>query len=117
MLIFIEYPPCSTCQKAKKFLKEHHIEFTSRHIVENTPTVKELTTWIYQSQLPIKKFFNTSGMLYREMQLKDKLETMSDEEKITLLSQHGMLIKRPLLISDNLVFVGFKKEHYESLLK
>lgn len=114
-MLFIEYPPCSTCKKAKKFLTDHHIAFEARHIVENNPSYEELTLWHKQSQLPLKKFFNTSGKLYKEMQLKDKLKDMSEEEQLQLLASNGMLVKRPLLIHENTVLVGFKEEDYQSL--
>lgn len=108
--IFIEYPKCSTCKKAKKWLEEKNIEFEDRHIIEQTPTVKELTEWIKKSELDIKKWFNTSGMKYKELNLKEKLSNMSDKEKIELLASDGMLIKRPILISDKGIFVGFKED-------
>lgn len=113
--VYIEYPKCSTCQKAKKFLKSQNIELQERHIVTNTPTTEELKLWISLSGLPIKKFFNTSGNVYKEMQLKDKLDGMSDDDKIALLSNDGMLIKRPLLIGKDRVIVGFKEADYLSL--
>ncbi len=115
--IFIEYPKCSTCQKAKKWLIENKIEFKDRNIVEETPTIKELEQWIKISGIEIKKWFNTSGLKYKELNLKDKLSNMSDEEKIKLLSSDGMLIKRPLLISDNQIYIGFKEETWKGLLK
>ena len=106
---FICYPKCSTCQKAKKWLDEHNIDYTERHIVETNPTYDELKEWYSKSGLPLKKFFNTSGLLYKEMQLKDKLPTMSEEEQLSLLATNGMLVKRPLLVKDNMVLVGFKE--------
>ena len=115
--IFIEYPKCSTCQKAKKWLIENKIEFKDRNIVEETPTIKELEQWIKISGIEIKKWFNTSGLKYKELNLKDKLSNMSDEEKIKLLANDGMLIKRPLLISDDQIYIGFKEENWKSLLK
>lgn len=114
-LLFIEYPKCSTCQKAKKCLIQNKMDFIDRHIVEETPTKDELKEWIKRSELSIQKFFNTSGNLYKELHLKDKLPQMSDDEKLTLLSQHGMLIKRPLLVSDHDVLVGFKEESYQKM--
>lgn len=115
--LFIEYPKCSTCRKAKKWLEENNIKFEDRHIVENNPTKEELTEWIKRSGLPIKKFFNTSGMLYREMNLKDKVKIGDFEELVDVLSTNGMLIKRPLLVSDNFVLVGFKEQEWsENLL-
>ena len=111
--IFIEYPKCSTCKKAKKWLKENEIKFVERNIVTQTPTIEELTTWIEKSGQEIKKWFNTSGLKYKELKLKDKLNTMSDREKIELLASDGMLIKRPILISDKGIFIGFKQEIWE----
>lgn len=112
--LLIEYPKCTTCQKAKKWLNEHKIEFTDRHIVEQRPKEEELKAWIALSGLPIKKFFNTSGMLYKEMNLKEKLPRMSQEEQIRLLASNGMLVKRPLLISDASVLVGFRPDAWET---
>ncbi|AKL96406.1 transcriptional regulator, Spx/MgsR family [Clostridium aceticum] len=114
--LFLLYPKCSTCQKAKKWLEEKGIEYEERHIVEENPTSEELKNWIPSSGLPIKKFFNTSGILYKEMKLKDKLPTMTDEEKIELLSTNGMLVKRPLVIGNDIVLVGFKVEEWEKLI-
>ena len=108
--IFIEYPKCSTCKKAKKWLEENSIEFIDRNIVTDTPTQEELTEWIERSGQDIKKWFNTSGLKYKELNLKDRLVNMSNEEKIELLASDGMLIKRPLLISDKGIFTGFKEE-------
>lgn len=115
--IFIEYPKCSTCQKAKKWLKENHINFKDRNIVEETPTVEELNKWIKMSGKEIKKWFNTSGMKYKELNLKDKIPIMNDEEKIELLASNGMLIKRPLLISDKKIYIGFKEEIWMEALE
>lgn len=115
MTLFISYPKCTTCIKAKKFLQNKNIDFLERHIVEENPTKEELTKWINQSDLEIKKFFNTSGKLYKEMELKDKLKVMTDEEKIDLLATNGMLVKRPILIRDDLVLVGFKEDEYSNL--
>ena len=109
-ILFLNYPKCTTCIKARKWLEENNIEFTSRHIVEENPTAEELKTFIKLSGLPTKKFFNTSGILYREMNLKDKLATMSDDEMVNLLATNGMLVKRPLVIGENGVLVGFKAE-------
>ena len=113
--IFIEYPKCTTCRKAKKWLEENNIEFIDRNIVEETPTVQELENWIRTSGQEIKRWFNTSGLKYKELNLKDKLVTMSDKEKIELLASDGMLIKRPLLISDKGIFIGFKEENWKAL--
>ena len=114
--IFIEYPKCSTCKKDKKWLEEKNVEFIDRNIVEKTPTVKELTEWIKESKQDIKKWFNTSGLKYKELNLKEKLLTMSDKEKIELLASDGMLIKRPLLISDKGIYIGFKEEKWKKLI-
>ena len=111
-MLFIEYPKCSTCKKAKKYLEEHGIEFEDRHIVEDNPTKEELAEWIRISGKPIKKFFNTSGMKYRELGLKDKLPEMSEEEQIELLASDGMLVKRPLLIDGEMVLAGFKEAEW-----
>ena len=110
--LFIWYPKCSTCQKAKKWLQDNKIAFEERHILEETPTKNELEKWIKQSGLEIKKFFNTSGLKYKELNLKEKLPDMTEEEKIELLASNGMLIKRPLLISDTKVLVGFKEKEW-----
>ncbi len=108
--IFIEYPKCTTCKKAKKWLEENKIEIKERNIVTETPTEEELTEWIKRSGEETKKWFNTSGLKYKELNLKEKLKTMNDEEKIELLASDGMLIKRPLLITDKEIFIGFKEE-------
>lgn len=113
--IFIEYPKCSTCKKAKKWLEENGVEFIDRNIVTQTPTVEELEKWIEKSGQDIKKWFNTSGLKYKEMNLKDKLESMSEKEKIELLASDGMLIKRPLLVSDKWILIGFKEEVWKIL--
>lgn len=116
-MLFIEYPKCSTCQKAKKWLDENGVEYTDRHIVENNPTYEELKEWHERSGLPLKSFFNTSGMLYKSMQLKDKLPTMSDDEQLKLLATDGMLVKRPLIVSDDFVLTGFKEKEWTEKLK
>ena len=113
--IFIEYPKCSTCKKAKKWLEENSIDFVDRNIISQTPTQEELTKWIERSGQDIKKWFNTSGLKYKELNLKDKLVSMSDKEKIELLASDGMLIKRPLLISNKAIFTGFKEEKWKEL--
>lgn len=113
---FIYYPKCTTCQKAKKWLDEHNIEYTERHIVEENPSYEELKKWHKQSGLPLKKFFNFSGQLYREMKLKDKLPEMSEEKQLKLLSTHGMLVKRPIIVGNDNVLAGFKESEWESLL-
>lgn len=117
-VLFIEYPKCSTCKKAKKWLEDNKVKFTDRHIVESVPSKEELNNWIKRSNLDVKKFFNTSGLLYKSMDLKTKLDNMSYDEKIELLSSNGMLIKRPLIINDNFILVGFKENEWkEKLLK
>ena len=113
--LFIEYPKCSTCKKAKKWLQENGIEFDDRHIIENNPSKEELKEWIKKSGKEIKKWFNTSGLKYKELNLKEKLNNMTDDEKIELLSQDGMLVKRPLIITDNLILVGFREKEWEQL--
>ena len=113
--IFIEYPKCSTCKKAKKWLEENNIEFIDRNIVEETPTVEELIEWIQKSGKELKKWFNTSGLKYKELNLKDKLVTMSDKEKIELLASDGMLINRPVLVSNKGIFTGFKEDKWNIL--
>ena len=112
---FICYPKCTTCQKAKKWLSEHQVEFEDRNIKEERPTREELKTWHERSGLDIRRFFNTSGMLYKEMQLKDRLPEMSLEEKYELLATDGMLVKRPLLVTEQSVIPGFKPEEWEKL--
>lgn len=114
--LFIEYPKCSTCQKAKKWLQENGVEFEDRHIVEKTPTVQELESWIKLSGKEIKKWFNTSGLKYKELNLKEKLPSMSEKEKIELLASNGMLIKRPLLITHNIALIGFKEDEWKSII-
>ena len=111
-MLFIEYPKCSTCKKAKKYLEEHGIEFEDRHIVEENPTKEELAEWIRISGKPVKKCINTSGMKYRELGLKDKLPQMSEEKQIELLASDGMLVKRPLLIDGEMVLTGFKEAEW-----
>ena len=111
-MLFIEYPKCSTCRRAKKHLEDAGIAFQDRHIVEDNPTEEELTEWIRMSGLPAKRFFNTSGMKYRELGLKDRLPDMSEEEQIRLLAGDGMLVKRPLLIDGDRILVGFKEKDW-----
>lgn len=115
MIIFIEYPKCTTCQKAKKWLDENGIEYVDRHIKEENPTFDELSEWFKKSGLPLKKFFNTSGLLYKSMGLKDKLVSMSEDEQLRLLASDGMLVKRPLIITENNVFAGFKPEEWKKI--
>ena len=117
MLHFICYPKCTTCQKARKWLDGNQIEYELRDIKTNNPSLKELTAWHKLSGLPLKRFFNTSGLLYKSMDLKNKLPTMTDAEMLALLATDGMLVKRPLLISDSFVFVGFKEADWEAHLK
>ena len=112
---FIEYPKCSTCQKAKKYLEDNNITFTDRMIKEETPTVEEITEWIDKYNIDIKKLFNTSGLKYKELNLKEKLPSMTTKEKIELLSSDGMLIKRPLLVTKNTIIIGYKEEEYKKL--
>lgn len=117
-ILFIEYPKCTTCQKAKKWLVEHGVEFEDRHIVEQNPSFDELSAWAETSGLELKKFFNTSGLKYKALGLKDKLALMSDEEKLELLASDGMLVKRPLIVVDGGkdVLVGFKEKEWEDKL-
>ncbi|MGN0370507.1 MAG: arsenate reductase family protein [Butyrivibrio sp.] len=115
-MLFICYPKCSTCQKAKKWLDEHHIEYTQRHIVENNPTYDEIKEWHEKSKMPLKKFFNTSGLLYKELQLKDKLPSMSEEEQLKLLATNGMLVKRPIIVDGDTVLAGFKEAEWSERL-
>lgn len=114
-MLFLCYPKCSTCQKAKKWLDAQGIEYTERHIAEDNPSYEELKEWYNRSDLPLKKFFNTSGLVYKEMKLKDKLPSMSEEEQLQLLATNGMLVKRPMLISENQVLVGFKEAEWKEL--
>lgn len=114
--ILIEYPKCSTCKKAKKWLEDNNINFEERNIVTQTPTIEELTQWISKSGKEIKKWFNTSGLKYKELNLKEKLIDLNNEEKIKLLASDGMLIKRPLLITDKEIYIGFKEEQWKKLL-
>ena len=114
--LFIQYPKCSTCQKAKQWLGDHGGSYTARPIVEENPTEQELSQWIARSGLPIKRFFNTSGLKYKALELKDKLPLMSEEEMVALLATDGMLVKRPLLIGEDTILVGFKPQEWESIL-
>ncbi len=115
-MIFLEYPKCTTCKKAKKFLNDNKLNYTDRNIKDNNPTYDELKSWYKKSGFPLKKFFNTSGLLYKSMQLKDKLADMTEEEQLKLLSSDGMLVKRPLVITDNSVIIGFKTEEWKKQL-
>jgi len=115
-MLFLEYPPCTTCRKAKKWLDEHGASYTDRHIKNENPTLEELRAWHKASGLPLKKFFNTSGQLYKSLELKNKLPAMSEEEQLALLAGDGMLVKRPLLIGEGFVLVGFKPEQWAEQL-
>lgn len=115
-MLFLQYPPCSSCQKAKRWLDEHSISYTDRHIKLDNPTYEELSRWYHDSGLPLKKFFNTSGLLYKSMGLKDKLPELSEEEQLKLLAGDGMLVKRPLVIGDGFVLVGFQSAEWEQAL-
>lgn len=115
-MLFIQYPKCSTCQKAQKWLDAHDVTYTDRHIAEDNPSYDELKQWYGKSGLPLKKFFNTSGLLYKDMQLKEKLPAMSEEEQLKLLATNGMLVKRPLIIGDNVVLMGFKEAEWAEKL-
>ncbi len=116
-MLFIEYPKCTTCQKAKKFLVDNGVTFTARHIKEENPTFDELKLWYEKSGLPLKKFFNTSGLLYKSMDLKNKLPEMSEEEQLKLLSTDGMLVKRPILITEEKILVGFRENQWLDVIK
>ena len=115
-MLFIQYPPCSTCQKAKKWLDGKGVEYTNRHIKEDKPSFEELKDWYEKSGLELKKFFNTSGLLYKSMNLKEKLSAMTEEEQLKLLASDGMLVKRPILVKDDTVLVGFREAEWEKLL-
>ena len=116
-MLFVYYPRCSTCQKAKKWLDENKIKYTERHIVEDNPTYEDLKDWYSRSGLPLKKFFNTSGLLYKDMKLKDKLPAMSEDEQLKLLATNGMLVKRPVLVNGDTVLLGFKEAEWAEKLK
>ena len=116
-MLFLQYPRCSTCQKAKKWLDDNGISYEDRHIKEMNPTYEELKTWYEKSGLPLKKFFNTSGIQYRALELKDKLPTMTEEEQLRLLATDGMLVKRPLVVTETAVLTGFKAEDWKKKLK
>ena len=115
-MLFVEYPKCTTCPRAKKFLDERGAVYTDRHIKEDNPTAEELRAWWKASGLPLKKFFNTSGMLYKSLELKDKLPRMGEEEQLELLATDGMLVKRPILVGDGFVLVGFRPAEWERVL-
>jgi len=115
-MLFIQYPPCSTCQKAKKWLDSHGLVYTDRHIKENNPSYEELKEWYTRSGLPLKRFFNTSGLAYKALNLKERLPAMTEEEQLKLLATDGMLVKRPIVVTDERVFTGFKEAEWEKLL-
>lgn len=117
-VLFVEYPKCSTCKKAKKWLDEHGIEYVDRHIVEDNPSAEELAKWHAKSDLPIRRLFNTSGMVYREQNIKAKLDAgITNEEAYELLATNGMLVKRPMVVGDDFLLVGFKEAEWESTLE
>lgn len=116
-MLFLCYPKCSTCQKAKKWLEENDISYSERNIARDNPTYDELKEWYEKSGLPLKKFFNTSGLVYKEKQLKDKLPSMSEDEQLKLLATDGMLVKRPLVVKDDKVLIGFKDAEWKEMLK
>ena len=117
MILFIQYPPCTTCQKAKKWLDSKQISYTDRHIKEQNPSYEELAAWYQRSGLPLKKFFNTSGLRYKSLNLKDKLPEMTEEEQLRLLASDGMLVKRPIIVTDQGILTGFKEVDWEKLLQ
>lgn len=116
-MLFLEYPKCTTCKKAKAWLDDNGIKYEDRNIKEENPTYEELKEWFEKSNLPLKKFFNTSGLIYKSMNLKEKLPKMSEEEQLKLLATDGMLVKRPLIVTENAVLTGFKETDWQSLLK
>ncbi|MBQ6719243.1 MAG: arsenate reductase family protein [Oscillospiraceae bacterium] len=116
-MLFLQYPACSTCKKARKWLDENGVAYIDRHIKEENPSYGELKSWYERSGLPLKKFFNTSGQQYRALELKDKLPGMTEEEQLQLLASDGMLVKQPLIVTENVVLTGFKSEEWEKLLK
>ena len=115
-MLFLQYPPCSTCKKAKAFLDAQGVSYTARHIKEENPSYEELKAWVQKSGLPLKKFFNTSGLLYKSMNLKEKLPTMTEEEQLRLLASDGMLVKRPVLVTENAVLTGFREDAWKKAL-
>ena len=116
-MLCVYYPKCSTCRKAKKWLDENNFKYTERHIVEENPTYEDLKDWYLRSGLPLKKFFNTSGLLYKDMKLKDKLPKMTEDEQLKLLATNGMLVKRPVVVDGNIVLLGFKEAEWTEKLK
>ena len=115
-MLFLQYPPCSTCKKAKAFLDVQGVSYTARHIKEENPSYEELKAWVEMSGLPLKKFFNTSGLLYKSMNLKEKLPTMTEEEQLKSLASDGMLVKRPILVTEKTVLTGFREEAWKEAL-
>ena len=115
-MLFVQYPKCSTCKKAKKWLDDHELEYTDRHIVEDNPSADELRDWHGRSGLPLRRFFNTSGMLYREMELSKKLPDMTEDQMYDLLASNGMLVKRPVLVNGDIILVGFREKEWEEAL-
>ena len=115
-MLFVQYPPCTTCQKAKKWLDEKGVSYEDRHIKENNPTYEELKLWHGRSGLPLKRFFNTSGLLYKSLELKNKLPNMTEEEQLRLLAGDGMLVKRPILVTEKGVTTGFREAEWEKLI-
>lgn len=115
-MLFVQYPKCSTCRKAKKWLEENNIEYEERHIIDENPSYEELKEWYEKSDLTLNKFFNTSGMKYRELKLKDKRPEMSEDEQLKLLATDGMLVKRPVIVGDDFVLTGFRVKEWEEKL-
>ena len=115
-MLFIQYPPCSTCKKAKTWLDDHGVAYEARHIKEENPSYEELKAWKAKSGLPLKKFFNTSGLLYKSLNLKERLPEMTEEEQLCLLASDGMLVKRPILVAENRILVGFREAEWEAIL-
>ena len=115
-MLYICYPKCTTCKKAQKWLDDNGLDYEIRNIKDNNPTLDELTEWYKKSGLPLKRFFNTSGVLYKEMNLKEKLSEMNESEQLQLLSTDGMLVKRPIIVSDDIVLIGFKEDEWKKLL-
>ena len=115
-MLFLQYPPCSTCQKAKKWLDSHGIAYEDRHIKEANPSYEELKAWYTASGLPLKRFFNTSGLLYKSLNLRERLPGMTEEEQLQLLATDGMLVKRPMIVKEGLILTGFKEKEWEALL-
>jgi arsenate reductase len=115
-MLFLQYPPCTTCQKAKKWLDGHGLSYTDRHIKDENPTYEELKLWYSRSGLPLKKFFNTSGLRYKALNLKEKLPTMTEEAQLQLLASDGMLVKRPIIVTETMILTGFREKEWEALL-